>query len=180
MKTIIYIILLIFSFGCNNNPKNESGFVSEENMDDENLRTIKKIGRKLNYLESILLQSGVLRDSIPDSLTSEVERLEFMTNEINGFRLITDQLSKSNPKSTVVRMNSYYEGCMFFAAYNRFLPNKLVLEYNNERKEVPLNDTTFEYKFRLNPYKLGENICNGFMVQGRDTYAFENRFTAVK
>jgi len=171
MKKLCIIVLLAFGASCNNCPN--------EDVSVEYILGQTVIKEKVNELELVLLKTGILQDSISDTL-SEFQKLDFITKEINGYRFMTDIYNKSNPKKLIVKKDSFYEGCMFFTAYNRYLPNKLVLDYNNELKEVPLNDTTFEYKYRLKPYKLGVNICKGFMVHGRDTYGFENRFTAIK
>ena len=175
VRTICHLVLIMFVFySCKKCPD----LSSETTVIDRNPTTLK-LNKAVKDLESILIAKGILTDTLSDSL-DEIDKIYLMRRKIKGFNYITDQWNKSNPKSTVVRMDSYYEGCMYFTAYNRNLPNKLVLDYNNNLREVPFNDSTFEYKFKLKPYKLGENICKGFMVQGIDTYGFENRFTAIK
>jgi hypothetical protein len=168
--SLVFIILLAFS--CNR----PNGIISETiDLNPEN----QAINEEIDEIKLVLQDRGILIDSIFDSL-SIIEKLNYLKRELMTYKPVTDIFNKSNPKSTIVKIDSFYDGCMFFTAYNRYIPNKLVLEYNNGRREVPLNDTTFEYKYKLKPYKLGENICRGYMIQGIDTYGFENRFTAIK
>ena len=174
-RTICHLALIMFVFySCKDCPD----LISEKVIIDRNPTTIE-LNEAIKDLESTLITKGILTDSISDTI-NEIDKIHLMRRKIKSFIFITHQWNKSNPKSTVVRMDSYYEGCMYFTAYNRNLPNKLVLDFNNDRREVPFNDSTFEYKFKLKPYKLGENVCKGYMVQGIDTYAFENRFTAIR
>lgn len=107
------LVLLLFGFnGCKECPD----LISEKIVIDKNPTTIE-LNEAIKDMESTLIAKGILTDSLSDSL-NEIDKIYLMRRKIKGFMFITDQLNKSKPKSTVVKMDSYYEGCMFFTSYN--------------------------------------------------------------
>ena len=174
ITSLIYFgIIILVGLSCNNCPND---IVSKKiNLDPES----QLIEEEINELESVLRKRGASFKSDFDSL-SIIEKLKYLTKEVNKYYLITSRFSNSKPKSAIVNKDSLYEGCMLFSVYNVFSTNKLVLTYNNKTQEIPMSEDKFECRYKLKPYKLGENICTGYMIQGRDTYPFENRFIAIK
>jgi|GEM_PF-4031171 len=137
------------------------------------------INKKIISLANKFHERGGILDSGFYSF-DEIEKLDYLIKEIESCMFLTDQMTKSSHKLDTVKLDSNYYGRMFLCGYNRYMANKLVVKYNNSILEVPIDDKSMEYKYKLKPLKLGQNIYNGFIVQGKDTYNFGYNFYVIK
>ena len=174
MKWSLYFTIL--TMGCNFTHRINT---SNELQDQSNAQYISMINEKLNQLEVVLKERGIYIDSSFKTM-NEVTKLEYIKRELKGYRIVDNQFTEMGYKSYFVNSDSNYIGSVSLSGYNSNLPWKLVMIYNDSTYEIPFDTNSLKFKYKLKPYKFGENEFKGFLVQGIDTYNFGNTFKVIR
>ena len=167
MKNFKIVFLIVLGLSCND---------KENNLKDENIKTLKEINKELNLLEYVLKIQGVDIDSLLTSGFNEKQKIEYFRNQLLLCRVVTNQYTRFDIISDKVKIDSIYQGSLSLVGYNRNVKNKMVLNYDNTISEIPIDEDHLNYKFKIKPKFLGENFYEGFLIQDKDTYRFKRVF----